>query len=105
MQRLSLWVGAIGIITSTALWAEDIEGVQSPDKVELDASTQKALSRSNAEFVVLPDGRKQLVLNGGHRHVFVARIGEDGRVETVCVDHEEDARRFLAREDLQKETP
>ncbi len=68
--------------------------------IVLDATTKQALSRSSATVTELPDGRTQVKLNGGHRHVMMSRLGKDGTIETFCASTEEQAKRFLSGVEL-----
>lgn len=70
-----------------------------------DEELSTMLSRSSKGLVpvVHPDGRVSVDLQGRFMNVSVARIGQSGEVEQICVENAEEARIFLSGEDYPAE--
>lgn len=64
---------------------------------QLSAPVQRAVDPSAAVLSHDSDGRQSLNLNGSHQHVYMARVGADGALETFCASHEQAVRSFLFR--------
>ncbi len=64
---------------------------------QLSAPVQRAVDFAAAELSSDSDGRQSLNLNGSHQHVYMARVGSDGKLETFCASHEQAVRSFLFR--------
>lgn len=85
--------------TPLATIAEDTaKSANSSDEVkagELSATTKRALDHSAAEVVAKENGDLLLKLNGSHQHVYMARVGADGKIETFCAADERSVRSWL----------
>jgi hypothetical protein len=68
----------------------------SPDKA-VDVELAKMLSRSDEglEPVTHPDGRVSVYLQGRFMNASVARINAEGKLETLCTEHADEAHDFL----------
>ena len=74
--------------------------VQLPDRasIRLAPATERAFDRSGQLVTrrTLPNGAQVAEHNGTMQNVTVARIGEDGKIETFCTTEQEAALDFLA---------
>ncbi|MEM9301595.1 MAG: hypothetical protein AAGE01_05760 [Pseudomonadota bacterium] len=89
---------ALLLLAAPAIAQDDREEPAEPELVpagELTAETRRMLDRKRAELRLEPDGRQVLDLRGGHRHLLMARVGPDGKIETYCATAEAAARRWL----------
>ncbi|MEE4175788.1 MAG: hypothetical protein V2I57_16205 [Xanthomonadales bacterium] len=80
--------------------AQDPGVIEFPDRSEIDlgAETERALDRSGSAHVetVTPSGVALLDHNGAMQNVTVARLGPDGKIDTLCTSNREEALDFLA---------
>ena len=56
---------------------------------------KRAIDRSSAQLIKEPGGDLMLDLNGGHKHVYMARVAADGKIETFCATSEKAVRTWL----------
>ncbi len=98
MKHAFLGIGLLGFAMGAVVAAPvDRAGVREREAAPyvLDEITRRAVDRSAAELIVEADGSLTLELNGSHRHVYMARVGADGQLETFCATSEAAVRRFL----------
>ena len=76
--------------------AGELQSAAVPAKA-VDAELAKMLSRSDEglEPVTHPDGRVSVHLKGRFMNASVARITDDGKLETICTEHAAEAHDFL----------
>jgi len=76
---------------------ELVTGHTSPDQ-DPDLAMQRALDRSTEGLAPVqhPDGAVSVDLQGRFRSATVARINDDGQLETTCVDGQAQADAFFA---------
>jgi len=99
------WITLLaGLASALALQAQ--EPPQEPrNEIRFDAATERAFDHTGKHQTVShqPDGTTLTEFNGSFQNVTVARIGADGKVETLCTTDQEAARRFMAGEDVEPE--
>lgn len=99
MKHAFLGIGLLSLALGAAVAApvDDRPGVREREAAPyvLDEITRRAVDRSAAELLVETDGSLKLEFNGSHRHVYMARVGADGQIETFCATSEAAVRRFL----------
>lgn len=96
------WFLALVIAPPFAL-AQQVQPAESKPEPQgriLDESTKRMLDRSQSYVEQDGDGRFHLNANGGHQHVYMARIGKDGKVETFCAESIHAAEQFLSGREL-----
>lgn len=74
------------------------------EQIEFEPSTLAAFDHSGEKvtYRTLADGTEVAEHNGTIGNVTVARLGPDGKIETLCTSDEEAARAFMAGEDIIK---
>jgi hypothetical protein len=79
------------------LFAAEVEG-PSPDSFKFSSSALAAFDHSGKLVThrTLSNGTVLAEHNGTLGHVMVARVGADGRIETFCTEHEQQARNWMA---------
>ena len=93
------------VLFTGVVWHAPAVGEAEPEpKHQLEESTKRLLDRSAQSAEQLPDGRMLLNVNGGHRHVFMARVGANGKVETYCADSAHGAEQWL-NQDADRQVP
>lgn len=64
---------------------------------------KRATDRSSAQLIKEPGGDLMLELNGGHKHVYMARVAADGKIETFCATSEKAVRTWLFERPVSEE--
>lgn len=66
-------------------------------KIQFDTITKMAFDHSGKYVTsrILPDGSTMFNMNGRLRSVTVARLGENGKIDTYCTPNENDAKNWM----------
>ena len=110
MKRALLGIGLLSLLFCTlAATAAGNNGETSTNRkgdakyFELDELTKRAVDRSAAELIEEANGDLTLAFNGSHQHVYMARLGVGGEIETYCATSEKAVRRFLFERPVNEE--
>jgi len=100
MKYLIFFIGLLVVSVSRPILAanEEEPGVGQAEPREpqvLSEGVMRAVNRSAAEVVAEADGSLRLDLHGSHQHVYMARVGAGGKIETYCATSERAVRSFL----------
>ena len=95
MSRLTVFF--VALLTACAAAAQQPparEADPAEPLFELNADTRQRLSRDDWQLKHRADGRMEFKTEG-HQHVYMARVGKDGNIETFCANDVASAEKFL----------
>ncbi|MFK7957194.1 MAG: hypothetical protein AB8B96_13950 [Lysobacterales bacterium] len=95
-QLSAAFAGSLLLVSGVA-WADEIgDETEAEPRFVLNQDTRLLLDRSQRTVTQDKKGNKHLVDN--HRHVLLARVGVDGKVEMFCADNVHSAEKWAANE-------